>query len=138
MSSFLGYKLSLWGYFGLAFIQSVVFKMSLALTAVFDEMVNKADFLKFFKLYLDHQDSEFSSENEDDFPTKSTAKTTIKKTGNSSKPEVAKSSISAFGIFDDQDQKFDSDEGNSLEGISKKTVKKGRSICLLIFMFSSS
>ena len=72
---------------------------------------------------LDHQDSEFSSESEDDFPTKSAAKTTTKKTGNSSKPEVAKSSISASGIFDDQDQKDDTAEGNSLKGIAKKTVR---------------
>jgi len=67
------------------------------------------------KIITDHQDSEFSSENEDDFPTKSTAKTTIKKTGNSSKPEVAKSSISASGIFDDQDQKDDTAKDNDFE-----------------------
>ena len=86
-------------------------------------MVNKHTFWKFSTCILDHQDSEFSSENEDDFPTKSTAKTTSKKTGNSSKPEVAKSSISASGIFDDQDQKHDTAEGNSLKGIAKKTVR---------------
>ena len=85
-------------------------------------MVNKHTFWKFSTCILDHQDSEFSSENEDDFPTKSTAKTTSKKTGNSSKPEVAKSSISASGIFDDQDQKHDTAEGNSLKGIAKKTA----------------
>ena len=37
---------------------------------------------------------------------------------------MAKSSISASGIFDDQDQKDDTAEGNSLKGIDKKIVRK--------------
>ena len=37
---------------------------------------------------------------------------------------MAKSSSSASGIFDDQDQKDDTAEGNSLKGIAKKTVRR--------------
>ena len=73
---------------------------------------------------LDHPDSEYSSENEDDFPTKSTAKT--KKTGKSSKPEVAKSSAS--GIFDDQDQKDDSEEYIETEEPFEKNEEFGSEI----------
>ena len=85
-------------------------------------MVNKHTFWKLSSCILDHQDSEFSSENEDNFPTKSTAKTTSKKKGTSSRTEVAKSSISTSGLFNDQVKKDDTAEGNSLKGIAKKTA----------------
>ena len=86
----------------------------------------KGTFWKLLTCILDHPDSEFSSENEDDFPTKSTAKT--KKTGKSSKPEVAKSSTSASGIFDDQDQKDDSEEYIETEEPFEKNEEFGPEI----------
>jgi len=75
------------------------------------------------KLITDHQDSEFSSENEDNFPTKSTAKTTSKKKGTSSRTEVAKSSISTSGLFNDQVKKDDTAEDNDFEEHIEKNVE---------------